>query len=179
MIEKQAFQTGMARLGEVFSVPMTEEKLDVFASVLSPKLSTEQWNRAVTRAIEAETFFPPPAVLLRFGLADGSLSARAGESLQRILRHFEKGERLGDRQVQELYGHAAAEAFMAAGGSGRFEWCEPSDVPFRLKAFVAAFLEVAEVDPVGALKGGSNGGEFLEGQQGGSLLGRGSQEESD
>jgi hypothetical protein len=154
VIDLAVFRQGMEELAGAFNRPLTEEVLTVFAKVLAPRLSTEQWRQAVTRALEAESFFPPPAVLLRYGADDRGLAAAAGDAYTKIVRCYEQGQELGYRQVEERFGHAAAEGFIAAGGSRRFAWCEPEDEPFRLKDFRAAYVEQAEVDPISALPPG-------------------------
>jgi hypothetical protein len=154
VIDVKAFRDGMDKLGRAFNRALTPEVLDVFGGILSPRLSTEQWAHAVTRALESETYFPPPAVLLRYGAGDRGLSAAAGDVYQQIVSLFEDGRHLGYRDVRERFGHAAAEAFIAAGGAHRFQWCEPESEPFRLKEFREAYVEQAEVDPISALPPG-------------------------
>jgi hypothetical protein len=166
VIELKAFRTGMESLGAAFNRAITPELLDIFGGVLAQKLSTEQWAKAVTRALEAETFFPPPAVLLRYGLADGSLAAKAGEVVVAIVRSFEQGKPLGPRDVREKFGTAAMEAFVAAGGTRAFEWCEAGNEPFRLKTFRESFIEVAEVDPRMALPAGDEQRQIEAGDRG-------------
>lgn len=151
MIDVRAFGDGMRQLGAVFNRQITDYVLEVYGGFLSPRLSTEQWAHSVKRAIESEQFFPPVSVLLRYGAGDRGLSAAAGDAYLRIVEAFERGQELGFRDVREKFGSAAADAFLAAGGSRRFAWCEPSDEPFRLKDFRAAYVEAAEVDPIAAL----------------------------
>ncbi len=151
MIDLDAFERGMLKLGMAFSREINPKVLDTFAEILSPRMTKEQWGYAVSRALEAETYFPPPAVLLRYGVSDRGLSSAAGDAYGKIVACYERGETLGYRDVQGRFGHAAAEGFIAAGGGRRFSWCEPEDEPFRLKDFRAAFVEQAEVDPISAL----------------------------
>lgn len=158
MIDLKAFRAGMEKLGIAFNRTLTEDVMTTFAGILAPRLSTEQWGQAVTRALEAESYFPPPSVLLRYGADDRCLAAAAGSVYAQIVEHFERGEKLGYRDIQNLYGHAAAEGFMAAGGARRFAWCEATDEPFRLKDFRAAYVEQAEVDPISALPPGGPSG---------------------
>jgi hypothetical protein len=127
---------------------------EVFHGVLGARLDAAQWERAVRRSLEAESFFPPPAVLLRYGLADGVPEARAVEVYDRIVSAFERGHELGPREVAAEYGTAAMEAFCAAGGTRAFAWCEPRDEPFRRKAFVEGWVETASQDPGYALPPG-------------------------
>ena len=166
MIDIQAFQKGMQTLGQAFNRAITKEVLDVFGAVLSRRLSTEQWGHAVTRALESESYFPPPAVLLRYGAGDRGLAGAAGAACAAILECYENGERLTYRDVEQRFGKAAAEGFIAAGGDRRFAWCDPEDQPFRLKDFRAAYVEQAEVDPVSALPVGEDATLLIEGRNG-------------
>ncbi len=145
---------GMALLSTVFNRALTAELVEVYHGVLGSKLDAQQWERGVRRSLEAESFFPPPAVLLRYALQDGAPQARAVEVYERILRHYESGEQLGPREVRIKFGEAAMEAFVSAGGTRAFSWCEPASVPFRTKAFVEAWVDVTEVEPMTALPAG-------------------------
>lgn len=158
MIDLREFRKGMELLGTAFNRAITPELLDVFGGVLSQRLVPEQWARAVTRALEAERFFPPPAVLLRYGLAEGSAKARAAEMYEQILGCFERGQELGPRDVRERFGDAAMDGFVAAGGREAFAWCEMGNRPFRLKAFVEAWSEATQEEPAKALPAGESVG---------------------
>lgn len=157
MIEKGAFLSGLHVLGLAFNRQINPEVTRVFDGVLSAKLSDAQWEQAVKRCLEAERFFPAPATLLRYGLADATPpETLAGEAYQAILRRYEAGERLHFAQIKEQISRAAADAFMAAGGFRAFEWCEPDNEPFRWKAFKEAFLEDVEAEPALALPAGKD-----------------------
>lgn len=145
---------GMALLSTAFNRALTDEVLAVYHAVIGPKLDAAGWERAVRRALEAESFFPPPAVLLRYGQAEGAPAARAMELYEQIVRHYECGEQLGPRDVRERYGEAAMDAFVAAGGTRAFAWCEPASEPFRAKEFREAWLEVTDQEPARALPAG-------------------------
>ncbi len=149
---------GMALLSTVFNRALTAELVEVYHGVLGAKLEAPQWEHSVRRALEAESFFPPPAVLLRYALQDGAPQARAVEVYERILRHYESGEQLGPREVRERYGEAAMEAFVSAGGTRAFSWCEPASIPFRTKAFIEAWVDVTAVEPMTALPGSKRPG---------------------
>lgn len=147
---------GMAILSTAFGRQLTPELVEVYHAVIGARLDAQQWERSVRRALEAESFFPPPAVLLRYGLADGAPQARAVELYDRIVAHYERGEALGPREVSERYGTAAMESFVSAGGSRAFAWCEPSGEVFRRKAFVEAWVEVTDQEPATALPPGED-----------------------
>lgn len=145
---------GMAILSTAFWRQLTAELVEVYHAVIGARLDAQQWERGVRRALEAESFFPPPAVLLRYGLADGAPQARAVELYDRIVDHYERGENLGPREISERYGTAAMESFVSAGGSRAFGWCDPHGEQFRRKAFVEAWCEVTEQEPATALPAG-------------------------
>lgn len=154
MIEVRQMAAGLAALGVAFNREVTPAVAEVYHGVIGARLDAAGWERAVRRALECESFFPPPAVLLRYGQADGAPQARAMEVYERLVRHYECGEMLGPRDVLERYGSAAMEAFVAAGGTRAFAWCEPSSAPFRAKAWLEAWLETTEQEPARALPAG-------------------------
>ena len=156
MVDDKDFASGLAMLAVAFNREQTAELAEVYYATVGRKLTGDQWNQAVRRALEAESFFPPPAVLLRYGSNEGAPQARAVEMYERILSHYETGSQLGPREVREKYGEAAMEAFVSAGGTRAFAWCEPASEPFRRKAFVEAWCEVVEVEPHAALPPGSS-----------------------
>ena len=64
MIDKQIFLTGMTALAGAFGREVDGPIQVAYYRVLNPKLSTEEFERAVAIALETETFWPSPAVLL-------------------------------------------------------------------------------------------------------------------
>ena len=154
MLELREMAAGLAALGAAYNREIAPQVAKVYHGVLGAKLTAEQWERAVRRALECESFFPPPAVLLRYGQAEGAPQARAVEVYEALLREYECGRHLGPRDVMERFGAAAMEGFLAAGGTRAFEWCEPDGQPFRRKAFVEGWLETTEQDPAKALPAG-------------------------
>ena len=155
MIDKAKFQAGLHALGLAFGKQITADVLRVFDGVLSAKLDDETWEKAVRRCLEAETFFPPPSVLLRYGLCDATPpTALAGHAYAVIVGLFEAGKNLGYRDVMELHGRASAEAFMASGGNRAYAWCEPESEPFRRRDFIQAYVEQVEAEPLLALPAG-------------------------
>jgi hypothetical protein len=163
VIDAKAMATGMHMLGAAFNRTISKDVMEVYFQVLGARLDRESWERAVQRALECESFFPAPAVLLRYGQAQGAPQARAAELYQAVLGEFERGHALGPREVGDKYGTAAMEAFVAAGGSRAFAWCEPDDEPFRLKRWVEAWIETTEQEPSRALPPGEAPKQFERG----------------
>ena len=157
MIELARFKAGLHALCVAFNREPSADLAQVYYGAIGGKLTLAQWEAAVRRAVEEETFFPPVKVLLRYGLAGtASPAALAGGAYDAILSAFEAGRTLSPPAVEEQYGLAARDAFMAAGGARAFEWCEPRDEPFRRKRFSEAFVEQAERSPALALPGGGD-----------------------
>ena len=145
MIDMTMMAAGLAALGAAFNREVTPHMAEVYHGVLGPKLDAAEWERAVRRSLEAESYFPPPAVLLRYGLSDGAPQARAGEVYERILSDYESGRHLSPRDVSEKYGTAAMEAFVSAGGTRAFDEFQEGGGPFRRKAFIEAWVDVTSV----------------------------------
>ena len=174
MIEKAAFQSGMHALGAAFNREISEDILRVFDGVLSPILDDAQWQKAVRLAIEKELYFPPPAVLLKYGTTDRPVLVEGAEVFGKILNDYASGLHMSPRQVGETYGVAAGDAFAAAGGVMAFENCgSEASAQWVRKAFLSTWKEVVEADPQLALPGPANqlpAGEAVKGL--GALVGR-------
>lgn len=156
MIDRVKLQTGLHALGLAFSKKITPDVIRVFDGVLSAKLDDASWEKAVRRALEVETFFPPPSVLLRYGLFDSVPTATlALEAYEQIIGRFGNGG-MHFGQIKAELGPAAADAFCAAGGHRAFSWCEPESEPFRWKAFREAYAEQVDAEPTLALPAGND-----------------------
>ncbi len=157
MIEKTNFQAGMHALGAAFMRDLPEDVLRIFDDMLSPKLDDNQWQKAVRLAIEKEVYFPPPAVLLKYGTTDRPVLVEGAEVFERILNDYSSGLHMSPRQVVATYGVAARDAFAAAGGVMAFENCgSEQSAQWVRKAFLATWKDVVEADPQLALPGPAN-----------------------
>ena len=151
MISKAEMAKGMALLSTAFNRELTREVIELYQAVIGPRLDAQAWEHAVKQSLSRETFFPPPAVLLSYGLSEGAPLTRAVTVYEQIVREYECGRHLGPREVRDQFGAAAMDSFVAAGGTRAFEWCEPESEPFRRKAFAETWVEVTEQDPSKAL----------------------------
>lgn len=157
MIEKAAFQAGMHALGAAFNREITEDILRVFDGVLSPLLDDHQWQKAVRLAIEKEIYFPPPAVILKYGTTDRPVLVEGAEVFEKILNDYSSGFHRSPREIAAQYGVAARDSFCAAGGVIAFENCGSEDsAQWVRKAFLSTWKEVVEADPQLALPGPAN-----------------------
>jgi hypothetical protein len=157
MIEKAAFQSGMHALGAAFNREITEDVLRVFDGTLSPVLTDDQWQKAVRLVIEKEVYFPPPAVLLKYGTTDRPVLVDGAEVFGKILNDYISGFHCSPRQVAEQYGLAARYAFAAAGGVMAFENCGSEETAkWVRKAFLESWKDTVETNPQMALPGPAN-----------------------
>lgn len=74
MIDRGVFIAGMATLAGSFGREMDEGLQRAYYAVLSPELSTAQFEGAVAETMKCERFWPSPAVLLQH--AEASESAK-------------------------------------------------------------------------------------------------------
>lgn len=64
MIDKHAFTAGMTALSAAFGREVDGATQRMYYGILSPKLTTAEYDAAILRACESETFWPSPAVIL-------------------------------------------------------------------------------------------------------------------
>jgi len=152
-VEHETFAKGMALLVSTFDKKISDELMEAYESALSD-LTDEEMQRGVRATLRSERFFPAPAVIRGYarpeatpGVVRAANVTKAQEIYEDIVDRYERGQHLGPRNVSELWGRAAMDAYAAAGGDAAFAWCEPRNEPFRRKAFIDAFSEVATADP--------------------------------
>jgi hypothetical protein len=139
---------GLTILGAAFGRDVTPVAAEAYRIALSERLTPETWETAVRTALTRERFFPSAAILLTYGCPADPPKAAAAKVYEEILDAFERGERLGYRDVAKRWGATAGNAFVAAGGTAAFEWCELAGRPFRLKAFQETWVEQVQTEPV-------------------------------
>jgi len=85
VIQKDEFVAGMAALGGAFGREVEAPVQRMYYAVLNPRLTTEQFQEAVSRVVATQTFWPSPAVLLNAVKADDeSRALLAFEHVNRI-----------------------------------------------------------------------------------------------
>lgn len=86
MIDKHEFGAGMAVLAGAFGREVDEAVIRAYYAVLGSKLTTAEWQSAVTQTLFSETFWPSPATLLQKVKADDESKAVAAlEHVRRVL----------------------------------------------------------------------------------------------
>lgn len=85
MIDQAKFSAGMAILAGNFSRTLDNALLRVYYRALSASLTTNQFEQAVQRCVEEETFWPPVATIIGKIKSDETTNARiAFEHVNRV-----------------------------------------------------------------------------------------------
>lgn len=86
MIDKHEFGAGMAVLAGAFGREIDEPIIRAYYAVLGSRLTTAEWQLAVSHTLSGETFWPSPAVLLQKVKADDeSKGVAVLEHVRRVL----------------------------------------------------------------------------------------------
>jgi hypothetical protein len=127
-------------------------------------LDARQWAKAVATAISNCDFFPVPKALREMAGAVADLNVEAVTAFEAVceatvhrLRCAAKTacdcteDRYDQHLIRQRLGDGAADAFLAAGGSGAFAHRQEGD-PFLVKLFSAAYVERVKVDGSAGLR---------------------------
>lgn len=138
------------------------------------ELSDAELQKAVELAVGACKWFPVPVELkelVRPKVASKAALARSAEAAyDYVLSSYMAGAHQNVNALRTALGEPAAHAFLAAGGSSIFEWCEPGqDQAFRQKRFIEAYLLHAEAEEQQKLLGGDKREEIGAGEARGIL----------
>jgi hypothetical protein len=139
MIDKDQFAIGMGLLGGAFSRDVDAAVSVAYYSVLNPRMTTAQFVRAVELALESETFWPAPAVLL------AKIRPSGDDEAERALRHV--NATLGAHGGFQHTPFAAVDAFdaptkagiKAVGGLRELAGVTEDRYPRLVKRFVDAY----------------------------------------
>lgn len=151
------------------------EQIKAYSLALSDLADHELVSAAVIVSRRCK-FFPTPAEVLeavRPAISEAVASeASANEAFVGVLAAYERGEQVGPREIRERWGQEAAHAFLCAGGTSAFEWCEPGrDQAFRQKRFVEGYVEASDDAAAQrlALEAGDKAREFSHGEASAAL----------
>lgn len=158
MIDAAPFYAGLAVIGLQLNQPVGKDAQKAYFLAMADETTCEEWEAFV--AVAAKRFgwrFLPsvPALLdaLREFRGLPSLDAEATLAYESVMKAGiytpEGGTTWTYRGVREACGDAAAEAFLAAGGSDAFArtWDEAK----RQQRFLAAYVAAAREEPAGRL----------------------------
>jgi hypothetical protein len=141
MIDKDAFLAGMAVLAGSFGREVDAGVQRAYYVVLSPKLTTDEFERAVSLTISSESFWPSPATILGKVQADDSTRALlAFEHVNRVLGSNGGYRYLTAETYQREFDAPTKAAISAVGGLGAITNTSEERWPSLQKKFVGAFI---------------------------------------
>lgn len=138
MIDKQRFAEGMGMLAGNFGREIDAPISRGYYAILSPKLTTDEFNAVVLRAMREETFWPPAARLLELaGRAQDEADA-ALDALRQALR-VSGGPRYLPAQAWAELPDATKRAVVACGGLWRINGMDGEHEARIRRKFVEAY----------------------------------------
>lgn len=144
MISHETFAAGMALLAGVFGRNADANTNRAYYRVLSPKLDDAGFERAIGLAIEHETYWPAPAVLLaRAG--GGNTAEQELDALMDDLRQH-GGHRHYPHSRYESLSAPVRAGIRAVGGLRELDSCTTERLPWLTRKFVRGY-ESAAVAP--------------------------------
>ena len=147
MIDKQAFKAGLAVLAGAFSRDLDEAVILTYYRVLNPRLSTDEFQRAVQIVLETETFWPPPATIVN-AIHPPNAGQLALKAVFDAMRPFGGHLHFPHSEFQK-FSPAQKAGIKAAGGLGALSTASEKRQPYLERQFVEGYESVA--DPAKAL----------------------------
>lgn len=157
MIEKDVFATGLGILAGNFNRSLDAAISRAYYAVLSPRLTTPEFECAVSRCLAEETFWPPAAVLLaKAGKLQADVSAAAFDHVNRVV-----GQHGGYRFLSHDTFHAEFDAptrsaIAAVGGLAAVAGTPEDRWPGLARRFCAAHTEAMSA-PLAIAAAGTDG----------------------
>lgn len=154
-IDKDSFRAGLALLAGAFSRELDAPLQRVYYVVLSPALTTEEFETAVTMTLATDTFWPSPAVLLGKVKADAnSRAALAFEHVNRVTGDNGGFRYLTAETFHREFDAPTKAAISAVGGLAAIANTTEERWPSMQKKFAAAYqssmqprLAAPQMDP--------------------------------
>lgn len=159
MIDIETFTEGLTKIGLALRQPYDAASMALYFDIMACQTDAEEWRKFVLWALRSQrwpTFAPKVPDLqdaLREFRGQKPALSEATQAYERVLRageyHPESGTCWTFRGVKDSCGAAAAEAFLAAGGSAAFAttWDEAK----RRERFVNAYVTAVREEPTGGL----------------------------
>lgn len=154
MIDKNVFAEGMGQLGGAFGREIDGPVSRMYFAVLSPKLTSEQFVAAVTKTIEAERFWPSPAVILEHAGQDAETQADAAFRMVHDALNQHSGFRYLPGEISRSWDAPTWAGLRAIGGLREISECTDTRWAALVKKFCKAYI--AALSPAPALPSGDN-----------------------
>jgi hypothetical protein len=148
MIDKDTFLAGMTALSGAFGREIDGAVQRMYYGILSPKLTTDEFQQAVKDTLEQETFWPAPAVIL--GKVQ-RLKQNAGElafaHVNRVTSEHGGFRYLTYDTYQREFDAPTRAAIAAVGGLAKIANTTEDHWPGLTKRFAAAYQDAPTLHP--------------------------------
>jgi hypothetical protein len=142
MIEKPTFVTGMTALSAAFGREIDGGTQAMYYGVLNPRLTTDEFERAVSLTLSSETFWPSPAVLLgKVKADDATRGLLAFEHVTRVMRQSGGHRYLSFDKYTAEFDAPTKAAISAVGGLPAITNTSEERWAGLQKRFAAAYVE--------------------------------------
>lgn len=148
MIDKEQFAAGMALLSGSYGREIDGPVQRLYYGVLSAKLTTEEFQKAVADTVATETFWPSPAVILgKVPRLAEDRPAKALEHVNRVLSSVGGHRFLSFARFQSEFDAPTRAAISAVGGLSAITGCSEERYGSLAKKFATAFREYEAAPP--------------------------------
>lgn len=147
MIDKKKFGYWLAAIGDRMTPPkvLTPPTIAEYYKLLSPRMSTEEFEVVARKLFSEATYFPKPAEFLP-PQAPNLEAAAVYDKLRALAERATLGSYWRREVIEQKIGYPAAVAFSAVGGNDRFRTTEAADEHWLRRDFVAAYTEAQQYD---------------------------------
>jgi hypothetical protein len=141
-IDKDRFLAGLAVLAGAFGREIDGPVQRAYYAVLNPKMTNEQFETAIQRTLEQETFWPSPAVIAGKVLADEQSTALlAFEHVNRVMSAHGGYRYLSHATYHEQFDAPTKAAISAVGGLAEITNTSAERWPSLQRRFASAYIE--------------------------------------
>lgn len=147
MIDKEMFLQGMAQLGGAFGREVDGPVQRMYFAVIGPKLTNEEWQRAIADTVATETFWPSPAVILAKAGKDAESQAAAAWASVRAMMDSTAGGRFATAEQYRALGPTTLKALAEIGGVRAIAECSDERWANLVKRFSKAYVETINPHP--------------------------------
>lgn len=142
MIDKDQFAGGIALLAGAYGREIDGPVQRMYYGILSPKLTTDEFQQAIKDTMATETFWPSPAVILsKVPRLREDRPALALEHVNRVLSSHGGHRFLPHSTFQREFDAPTKAAIAAVGGLSAITSCTEERYGSLAKKFTAAFRE--------------------------------------
>jgi len=144
MIDKDTFLAGLAVLAGAFGREVDAPVQRAYYAVLSPQMTTEDFEKAVSLTLASETYWPSPAVILSKVKADAeSRGLMAFEHVIRVMGANGGHRFLSHDTYMREFDEATRMAISAVGGLAKIGDTTEERWPALQRKFIAAHAEAS------------------------------------